>query len=162
MIKKLNPDEVESLALLYFKTWQAVYQGITSQAFYAYLTLEQAQIDLAEAIATGELFFGAVIDGEIVGFVSVRENTTDLPDDVWELHRLYVLPDFQGQNLGRALVNTVRDYLKVQQKASRYFLFVVDSNPAKQFYQKLGGEVLFKRQIADAIPEIETAIGFNL
>jgi ribosomal protein S18 acetylase RimI-like enzyme len=161
MIKKLNQAEIRTLPELYLKTWQVVYQTIVSEAFYDYLTLDQAKLDIEEAIFSGEVFFGKHVDDELVGFVSVRQNSVDLGDYAWELHRLYVATAFQGQGIGRKLFETARDFLIAEQGVYRFFLFVVAQNRAKAFYQKLGGQMILERQISEEIPDIELAMAFD-
>lgn len=75
----------------------------------------------------------------IVGYVSFEPEDT-LPDGrpLFHLQKLYVLPDYQGHGLGRALFTAVTDALRTTCGHARIELNVNRHNPAVTFYRHLG------------------------
>lgn len=69
-----------------------------------------------------------------------------LKDDVYKLHKIYVLPDQQGKSIGKILINYVIDLIK-QQGARSLLLNVNRENKAKKFYEHLGFKIISEEDI---------------
>jgi ribosomal protein S18 acetylase RimI-like enzyme len=78
-------------------------------------------------------FLIAVQDTEPLGFASYSH----LADDVYKLHKLYVLPATQGMGLGKKLLEFVKEEIKPL-GAVALRLGVNRFNRALQFYERLG------------------------
>jgi GNAT superfamily N-acetyltransferase len=80
-------------------------------------------------------------EGGIIGFASGGPRRgTILPAEA-EIYALYVLPDHQGQGIGRRLVARMFDYFSSREWNSAG-LWVVEANqPARRFYEALGGRL---------------------
>jgi len=63
-----------------------------------------------------------------------------------EIYTLYVLPDAQGQGAGRALVLALFSRLVATGHGSA-LVWVVRANPARFFYERLGGKQVMHRPI---------------
>lgn len=75
------------------------------------------------------------MNGEEAGYVSVQP----ISKDEYELQKIYVLPAFQGQHLGRTLFDSAVNFVKERHPAPcRLFLHVNRYNRAKTFYEHLG------------------------
>lgn len=78
------------------------------------------------------------VDDKTAGYVSVQPIEADL----YELQKIYVLPDFQGRHLGRKLFDAAVDLVKqLHPGPCRIFLHVNRYNKAKTFYEHLGLKV---------------------
>lgn len=64
--------------------------------------------------------------------------------DGGEIYRLYVSPAFQNRGIGRALMLASFDWM-LQRKLGAAMLWVVAQNPARFFYEHLGGIRLGER-----------------
>jgi diamine N-acetyltransferase len=81
---------------------------------------------------------------DVVGFASYslrKENK-----DAYKLHKLYVLPGKQGSGLGKTLLKAVEDIV-VKEGKDVLELNVNKYNPAKEFYEKMGYEVIYEEDI---------------
>ena len=104
----------------------------------------------------GHQYFIANIGETPVGYVSVSADDADhgstpslssetiLPTiDVFHLQKLYVLPTYQGQGIGKLLFRQVLDYLnEIHPQTYRLELNVNRHNRAFSFYKKMGMEIL--------------------
>lgn len=86
----------------------------------------------------GHIYQLLSVDGEAAGYVSLQPIDTD----VYELQKIYVLPRFQGQHLGRALFDAAINLVKkLHPQPCRIFLHVNRYNKAQTFYEHLGLKV---------------------
>ena len=70
----------------------------------AWETIEDGREEVTEMLADDRILLAAVVpDGSVVGWIG---GIPEYDGNVWELHPLAVHPDFQGQGIGRALVET--------------------------------------------------------
>lgn len=101
-------------------------------------SLEQTRRELADANLT---FFIAEIEGEMIGYAKLQENSTeDCVSDAHpiELARLYVLQDFHGRGIAERLMN---ECFAIAEKKNyeTMWLGVWEHNfRAQRFYEKLG------------------------
>lgn len=120
-------------------TWGPTYVPIIGQAQVDYMlsTMYSTTI-LGGQIADGQRFLILMIDGKDVGFAGF--GSEDLPEAIYKLHKLYLLPEVQGRGLGKFLIQTVMEQVK-QAGAAVLLLNVNRANPALHFYQKLGFKI---------------------
>jgi ribosomal protein S18 acetylase RimI-like enzyme len=89
------------------------------------------------------------IDGRVVGYVQFGAVGAGIeaahPEDQ-ELRRVYVRPGFQGQGIGRRLMDAAFDHPQLR-GACNVYLEVWERNPrAQRFYRRHGFEVIGARQ----------------
>lgn len=87
-----------------------------------------------------DLWVACLVDGVARGFCFLRPET--LTDRTWNMLALAVLPGWQGQGLGRALVRAAEEMLRGRGQR----LLIVDTSgtdafaPTRQFYLRAGYE----------------------
>lgn len=86
------------------------------------------------------LLFACVSDNRILGFAyGYRHPRLDEQGDKVYIHEVGVLPQWQRGGIGRALIETIRDYCLLE-GCSSFFLFTQRSNaPACRLYEATGG-----------------------
>lgn len=88
-------------------------------------------------------FYFAVIDDTVAGYLKLNHNTaqTELQDpNALEVERIYILQQYQGQQIGKHLINFAID-TAVSQKLSYVWLGVWEhNNKAISFYKSKGFE----------------------
>ena len=80
-----------------------------------------------------------VIDGQDAGVLRVDEFDTHVHVD-----QLWILPGFQGQGFGRAILGQILEQSKAMGLPLR--LWVLRVNPATKFYQRLGFSIIEQTQ----------------
>ena len=133
IIKPMETDaEIRGKAFVHWKCWQETYPGMVSQAYLDALTLGKVE---EKAFQWRDNLLVA-LDGErVVGFVGYGDHGAADPE-TGEIFALYVLPEYQGQGLGRRLMEVGLAKLAA---CSRIVLWVVKGNDrAVHFYEKYG------------------------
>jgi GNAT superfamily N-acetyltransferase len=89
---------------------------------------------LADAFRPGRKGWVVERDGQVVGF-SIADSDTN---SVWAL---FVLPGYEGQGIGRALLDAAVGWLW-EQGAQRIWLDTAPRSRADRFYRKLGWQAV--------------------
>ena len=96
-------------------------------------------------ISEGHTFYISYINDTPCGYMSIKkENTADNNIVLFHLHKLYVMPEFQGSGVGRALFeqacnhateNCLGNRRRIELNVNRY-------NKALEFYRRMGMEIV--------------------
>ena len=115
MLRKVSDQEVSLLRDLEVKTYQATFGPYIQQAdldayYQKELSLAQIEKDLADP--ESETYF-VLHEGEIAGFLKVnwgqaQSEKTGL-ESAFEIHRIYLLEDYQGLGLGKEMFDFALD-----------------------------------------------------
>ena len=133
---------IESIAR---KTWPLAYGTLLSKEQLNYmLDLFYSKSALKEDILIKKhYYYLAFAQGEAVGFAGIQHQY--LPNTT-KIHKLYVLPQFQGHYIGRQLLDFVSQLTK-EADGNSLTLNVNRFNLAKLFYEKQGFTVLRSEDI---------------
>ena len=133
---------IESIAR---QTWPAAYSAIlTSDQLEYMLDLFYCNQALNQDVTQkNHVYFMAFLEGEAVGFAGIQYNY--LPNTT-KIHKLYVLPQFQGHYIGQQLLDFVSQLTK-EAGGIGLILNVNRYNSAKLFYEKQGFTVLRSEDI---------------
>lgn len=81
------------------------------------------------------LYVGETPQSEIIAMAWGKPTSSaDIPFP-YQLCALYVLPAYQRQGIGRALMEKFAEFAGYQP----FYLYMLKNNPVKSFYQKMGG-----------------------
>jgi len=148
-IRRAVPSDLVGMARVHVGTWKTTYRGMVPDDRLEALTVEA---DIAGGFGSllreprpGFGQFVAVTDSnEVVGFAGGCPNRE--PDGVYtgELGAIYVLRAFQGLGAGTALVREVVRFLRGEGHTTM-IVWVLEQNPYRRFYEKLGGTFVRKR-----------------
>ena len=140
-IRPASIEEIPLLRSLVFRVWPQTYKSILSDAQIDYmLELMYSEESLRTQISEGSRFIFIEEDKEPVGYASYQR----INKNVFKLHKLYVLPSQQGKGSGRAMVDYIISKIK-EEGGSQLQLQVNRGNKARQFYEKLGFEIIEER-----------------
>jgi GNAT superfamily N-acetyltransferase len=144
-------QDARAIAEVHIVSYTSAYRGIFPDALLDGLSVETRESgwrDLLAGQETGSAItmVGCDNGGRVVGFASGgKERTGQLGCD-GELYAIYLRPEAQRKGLGALLVRQF-----VQELARRGFasmaLWVLELNPARRFYERLGGKVVGKQEI---------------
>jgi ribosomal protein S18 acetylase RimI-like enzyme len=131
-------------------TWQSAYRNIISESYLANLSESNIAKHLKEPIIfkkRTDFKYVAVNDNqEIIGFVMGRKAKTKISQIIGEIGAIYILPPYQRQGIGKKLMQTASFFLKKHQMIP-FLLWVLEENPARGFYEHLGGKFLQYQEI---------------
>lgn len=148
---KISVADNNQLALIRniaLATWPVAYKHIISQDQINYMlemmySLESLNNQYNQSGHTFFICFDA--KEEAVGFAGCSTVYTD--NKSLKLHKLYVLPDYQGKGAGKLLLNEVIRFAKTK-NAERIELQVNKKNPAVDFYRK-NGFAIYRELVLD-------------
>ncbi len=100
-------------------------------------------------------------DADIIGFVNDGQEREGDTEYTGEVYALYVLQPFQGQGIGRTLIQQAMTELQVRGYPS-VLVWALADNPAHRFYERMGGPWLQTQTIEiGGITLIEDAYGWR-
>jgi GNAT superfamily N-acetyltransferase len=99
--------------------------------------------------------------GKVIGFASGGPERSGNPRYTGELYAIYVLAQYQGQGVGRQLVIPLVHHL-LQEGRRAMLLWVLAANPARTFYERLGGQAVYEQSVTiGGMPLLEVAYGWQ-
>lgn len=150
LIRKAEVIDAYGIAKVQVDTWRSTYVNIVPDVFLAKMSYEKRKEVWANVIQTTDVFVTENDNGEIVGFASggkaINGEYENYPG---ELTAIYILEDYQGQGIGRLLLKEVVNAI-TKLGFEAMIIFVLKDNPARHFYESLGGK---------PIDEVEITIG---
>ena len=136
-IRPASPDDISSIVELAQTIWRAHYPGIISEAQVEYMlsTMYAPERIGAEVRDPAMAYFIAEVDGAGVGFAAIGSTAET---QTAKLHKLYVLPEFQGTGIGRALMQAALDHAGAQGKEDVILAVNKRNQKAIEAYYKWG------------------------
>ena len=138
MIRRATTDDIPSIRQMADVAFRDTYKDILSNEQMEYMMdwMYSESSLLLQMTQKGHIFF--IEEGK--GYVSFRKEAgADEKTSVYHIEKLYVLPQFQGQGLGRKLFGTVVKNVKSFSFGPiRIELNVNRENRAVSFYEHLG------------------------
>jgi GNAT superfamily N-acetyltransferase len=153
------------MAHIHLASWQGSFAGLLSDAVLAAQRVEP-RIERWRGYYDdyGPERFDLIAEngnGEAVGFATSGPNTSSMDGFAGELWNLHVLPDRKGQGIGTRLVAGAARGL-LERGYSSMMLWTLEGNPARKFYEGLGGSLVGTQEIEiDDEPYREVAYGWN-
>jgi len=142
-IRNATQRDVLLINTLAKQIWPVTYSEILSSKQLAYmLDLIYSPTALQKQFETGHNFIIAEEGDQPVAFADYSV----LKDDIYKLHKIYVLPGQQGKGIGKLLIDHITQKIK-EQKAAVLLLNVNRYNKAKGMYERLGFTVIGEEDI---------------
>mgnify|MGYP005821019611 CR=1 FL=1 len=149
MIRPAAISDALAIAQVHVDTWRATFKGIVPQAYLDAMAYDERGAmwhrTLSEPKASST--FVAVEDDRVVGFAGCGPVRQPIGECVGELYALYVSPEAQGRSHGRHLYEACLSNLR-KRSLTPGVVWVFPSNPAVQFYEKMGGVKSFDHSIS--------------
>ena len=143
LIREAVLADAAGIARVHVESWRTTYPGIMPQEHLDALSVAEHerlwQGRLREDLSgSTHSFVTAEGDGAIVGFVRGGPLHFDDPDYTADIYTLYLLKSQQGHGLGRLLLTAAAKRLR-EDGHINLFLWTHVRNPARNFYERLGG-----------------------
>ena len=148
-LRPARPGDAAAIARVHVETWRAAYAGIVPDAYLVSMTESKQALmwnhTVRRAVAPEAVLAAESTDlpgGRIVGFGSCG-GARGQPGN-GEVFTLYVAPDWQGQGIGRLLLEALLARLHGG-GLNQAVVWVLGANPARFFYEALGGRRVAER-----------------
>lgn len=164
-IRQAFETDAAGIAQVHVDSWRTTYTGLIPEQALARRSYANRQEYWEWALTSQQpprtIFVAESEAGEIAGFASGG------PERAWELgfeaevYAIYLLAAYQGRGTGSRLMGAVAGYL-AEYGLKSLMVWVLASNPAVQFYLRLGGiKVGEKRETFAGAALIEHAYGWE-
>jgi len=161
IIRTATLADAPGMAQVMVDTWLAAHHGQVPdeqwqrrRAEWTYAESERGwRRSLAEIEAgnnpQGCVYVAVAASGEVVGVTVGCPAELDLLPNAAEVSVLYVRPTYQGQGLGRRLVQQVAAHQATLGKRALLISCLATNAPARRFYEALGGRVIGTHETED-------------
>ncbi|MGE4313411.1 MAG: N-acetyltransferase family protein [Pseudobdellovibrionaceae bacterium] len=152
-IYQASEKEAGILGVLHVEGWHGSYDGIVDADYVQSVTAEMRESQWTEWMKDPDMeVWIAYVANHPVGFVSFGTVKTNPPGNSAirplyssEIYGLYIIRNFWGQGVGRALMQKAALRLK-ERKHTSLCLWVLEKNKnAIGFYEKMGGQRIGKQ-----------------
>ncbi len=141
----------EAIATVHIQSWRETYPGIMPQKRLDSMSIERSAKHWQANISGAFTVLVAEVEGRVVGFASGGANYeyTDCETGLGnacdcELGALYLLQEFQGRGIGKAIFNRFVELMK-QEQHTTMIVWVAEKNLSTGFYAALGGELVDRK-----------------
>ncbi|MBG9587502.1 GNAT family N-acetyltransferase [Cytobacillus firmus] len=146
-IRAAKLSDAGGIAKVHVDSWRTTYKNIIPEEFLENLSYQSREELWINIIPKGIVFVAENDEGQIVGFSSGgKERSGDYKEYQGELSSIYILKDFQGQGIGKALVKSVTKELG-KSGMNTMLVFVLADNNSTLFYEAMGGKVIDKIEV---------------
>ena len=150
IVRQAKLEDASAIATVHVAAWREAYRGIVSDEFLANLSVQRRTEQwvnlLSDASNLDRHAFVAEMNGQIVGFASYGAANDQNAGFDGELNAIYILRAANKLGVGRGLVYEVVNAL-IAQGWNSMMVWVLKDNPARGFYERLGGGYLFEKPI---------------
>jgi ribosomal protein S18 acetylase RimI-like enzyme len=149
-LRRAGPSDAAGIARVHVESWRTTYAGMLPDAYLLGLDVGQRTAFWKRLLTPhGDAVVVAEEKGAgIVGFGSCGPMRADEQPrgGGWtgEIYTLYLLGDWHGRGIGRAMLEWLLDTLR-SRGLDRILLWVVEANPTRFFYETMGGRVVARR-----------------
>jgi len=155
-VGQARAPDAGDIARIYIESWHDAYAGSVPTALLRAMTISGQTARWQAAIAAREPVFVARHERHgVVGMTSFGRSRDPEPGPDGEVYTLYVDPAFYDRGVGRALLTGA--FAELQRRGfSGCLIWAHAKNPARFFYERLGGRLVAERTIrlgGEPIPE---------
>jgi ribosomal protein S18 acetylase RimI-like enzyme len=150
---RVRPAQIRdapAIAKVHVDTWRTTYHGIVTDEYLSSMSYERRQRMWETALQdpkTQSVFVAEEDQGNVVGFAACGPAREMRETFDGELYAIYVFHNAQGKGAGRRLALSVARDLKARSFDSM-LVWVLEQNPFKRFYERLGGELVATKDAA--------------
>ena len=146
IIRQATPADAPAIAKIRIDTWRTAYRGIVPEDYLSNMSYEESERSWVSRLSGTErektwVYVAVDAVGRLVGFVSGGMGRDEDPVYKSELYAIYILQAYQGQGIGRLLALALVEKL-VQMGFDSMLLWVFADNPARRFYEAMGGQLV--------------------
>jgi ribosomal protein S18 acetylase RimI-like enzyme len=149
-IRKANLEDAFELAQVRVEAWRQTYRGLLPDAYLDSLSCSESEDIWIDRLTAGDRQGYTLVfendNGSVGGFVVGGLDRTKNPIYHGEIYALYLLKEYQRRGIGRQLVQAMVRQL-VDHDLNSMLIWVLETNPARKFYEALGGHVVSQKDL---------------
>jgi ribosomal protein S18 acetylase RimI-like enzyme len=147
-VRPATRDDAADIARIDVETWRTSYAGILPDRVLLGLTTGRLASEWQSQLShrPDDVRVAEWTGAGVIGFGSCGPIRNSVEGLAGEVHTLYVSPDFQGRGVGRALLMALFRRLVASGQLSAA-IWVLRENPARFFYERMGGRLVAQRKI---------------
>ncbi len=147
IIRKAILSDTKGIAKVHVESWKTTYANIVPNEYLNNLTYESREQIWINSISNGGVYVAENNEGEIVGFSSGGKERSGKYDGYdGELYAIYILKEYQGQGIGKALIQPIIDEL-IGMGLNTMLVLVLKDNVSRLFYEALGGKKIDELEV---------------
>lgn len=140
IIRTATKADIATINRLANTIWKNTYREILSASQIEFMLNDMYSLEsLSEQFDQDVHFLLAEKEEQAVAFASYSLNESN--PAVYKIHKLYILPQEQGQGTGKKLLNYIREEI-IARAGEIMELNVNRANPALEFYKKYGFSIV--------------------
>lgn len=140
IIRKAILSDTKGIAKVHVESWKTTYANIVPDEYLNKLTYESREQIWINSIPNGGVYVAENNEGEIIGFSSGgKERSGNYEGFDGELYAIYILKKYQGQGVGKALIQPIIEEL-LGMGLNTMLVLVLKDNASCLFYEALGGK----------------------
>jgi 3-deoxy-manno-octulosonate cytidylyltransferase (CMP-KDO synthetase) len=141
-IRRATLEDVPQIAEVHVESWKKSFEDLVPREYLENLSPEKREKSFRENFAQRdyEIFVAETPEKKIVGFADFGKGES-FPEYDRELYAIYFLKEFQRRGIGGELFKTAAKNLYDTGFRSLY-LQALKISPYREFYEKLGGEII--------------------
>ncbi len=151
MIRRAIAADAVGIAQVHISSWRSSYTGIIPDSYLDALDVDDRekvwQQRLEDTAHKPAIFVAEAEPGKIVGFAAVGPEMDDTPGFDAEVYALYLHQSAQRQGIGRELFSTCARHAAHAGYQSLLVWALVQNNPARAFYEMMGGRIVSEKMI---------------
>jgi ribosomal protein S18 acetylase RimI-like enzyme len=148
VIRQARLQDARAIGRIEVETWRATYAGVLPDNMLLRMSTERQTASWAGFLRhrAGDVWVAQHEEMGVVGFGNCGPQRDAAIGFGGEVYTLYIAPDAQGLGLGRQLLRAL--FARLVDCGHRSALvWVVRANPARFFYERLGGRQIMHRPI---------------
>jgi len=142
-IREGKPGDAKEISRVHVDSWKFSYRGLVEEEFLKKLSYEKAVYSWEKIFAKKEpqnfIFVAEAFEKGLVGFTSGGLPRDEELGYEGEIYSIYVAPSWQGQGIGKSLLNKASSFFAEQEKKS-FYLWTFASGKSRRFYEACGGQ----------------------
>jgi len=147
-VRPATREDAGAIAEIDVETWRTAYPGILPDRVLLGLSPKRLAADWQAHLRhrPGDVRVAEWTGVGVVGFGSCGAARHTIDGYAGEVQTLYVMPDFQGRGVGRAVLMALFRRLVASGHLSAA-IWVLRDNPSRFFYERMGGRQIAQRRI---------------
>jgi GNAT superfamily N-acetyltransferase len=144
LIRRRIKNDCKQIAHIVTVAWNETYKGLVPEWFLEQLKNnenERAEKSYNEFDKTNNNQLVLEVDNKVVGFVNYGKSHDEEFSDCGEIYALYIIGDYQGNGLGKKLVEEAKIELK-RLGFNKMIISCLKGNISNEFYKHIGGKYI--------------------